>query len=542
MKKITFLLIALLVATISYSQTVLLDENFDGATAPDWGNYVDGTGVQNWTFGSGVVPGAVADFTTNAAIFDDDAAGDTGNHDIAWIWYAGPSTAGIDASSYGQVTLSYDYALNVISGNGETLSVGLWNGTTFVPMKVYNTDTDPTSDSIDITAFLNAHPGVFDPASLFIGFGFDDNTSWGYGAGIDNVMVTGSVQPSNDFMFIHTSTAANITSNRTIIDHPDLNGNPDAKIVVSHNWNPGGVGGTGYNNVTGVWYNGSRWTIYNEVNSIDMPAGISFNVYVRGNDSNVITHISTVENSGGVDWYSIIDNPIINGDPNAMLVMDGVFNPNGVFNNLNYGFYYNGTNWVIYSEDDVPIPTGAAFNVIVSPSNNNVESFKHQNTVANTYSISTIIDNPLLNGKPNAAFVFSHNWGGSGDVENVNLEGTLGAWYDGTNWEIYRENGLNMPDNAAFNIVVMNTEVTATPTNTLTNISIYPNPAEDTLTVESQEALTKVAIFNLLGQEVKSLNTTATNVNIDVANLDAGVYIIKLTANNKESSQKFIKK
>ena len=39
--------------------------------------------------------------------------------------------------------------------------------------------------------------------------------------------------------FVHVATAANITSNWTTIDHPLTNGNPNAIILVTPNWNPG---------------------------------------------------------------------------------------------------------------------------------------------------------------------------------------------------------------------------------------------------------------------------------------------------------------
>jgi hypothetical protein len=72
--------------------------------------------------------------------------------------------------------------------------------------------------------------------------------------------------------------------------------------------------------------------------------------------------------------------------------------------------------------------------------------------------------------------------------------------------------------------------------------SIYPNPVNNILSIDSQEIITKVSIFNMLGQEVKNSNPNTNNVSLDVNNLEAGVYIIKLIAGNKESTKKFVKK
>ena len=63
--------------------------------------------------------------------------------------------------------------------------------------------------------------------------------------------------------FLHIATAGNSASNWTVIDNPYTNGNADAKLFISHNWNGSGSGV--YNDhVSGLWYNGSNWTIFNE--------------------------------------------------------------------------------------------------------------------------------------------------------------------------------------------------------------------------------------------------------------------------------------
>jgi hypothetical protein len=82
--------------------------------------------------------------------------------------------------------------------------------------------------------------------------------------------------------FYHQGTPGNTTGNFTTIDHPSLNGNPQAYPIIGHNW-----GATGDNsNVVldknlGVWYNenSSKWTIFTEDVS-DMPDNAKFNIYV----------------------------------------------------------------------------------------------------------------------------------------------------------------------------------------------------------------------------------------------------------------------
>ena len=78
---------------------------------------------------------------------------------------------------------------------------------------------------------------------------------------------------------VHRATAANITGSETRIDNPNTNGRPTGMLLATHNWNPGGVGGT-YNRAhIGVFYDSMRrqWGVFNETGLAIMP-GNAFNV------------------------------------------------------------------------------------------------------------------------------------------------------------------------------------------------------------------------------------------------------------------------
>ena len=540
MKKI---LLLTLITITSYAQTIIINEDFEEASTPsNWFQNNIGGAEQLWTFGSNIVPGSVENFTTNAAIFNDEIAGN-GPSSRVWLYHND-----VDVSNYDQITLRYDYAFNG-HGSGETLIVGVFNNTTntWIHVKTHEDDTDPTTDFIDISAVINIYPEI-NPEQLYIGFLYDDNNHWSFGAGIDNVVLTGyNNHIENDFIFRHTTNTENIDDNITIINHPDLNGNPAAKIIASHNFNPSGTEGVSNNNEDGVYYNYNidRWVIYIEDGSVNMSEniGASFNIYVGGNDSNVITHITTSETTTLSPTATFINNPLINGDSDAVLVIDNYLNPFHVFNNDNYGLVYDddGLNWHIYNEGANIIPTHAAFNIIIEPSNNNTMAFKHLTNASNIENDFTIIDHPLLNEKPNAVFVFSHNWGelGSGFL----LDSVLTAYYNGSNWTIRTEDFSPMPENAIFNIVVSTLEVASVNSNKLIDFNIYPNPVTNVFYINSTEILTNISILNLLGQEIKSFKPNSTNYNVDLTDLKTGVYFVKvITNNNKQSSKKFIKK
>lgn len=71
--------------------------------------------------------------------------------------------------------------------------------------------------------------------------------------------------------------------------------------------------------------------------------------------------------------------------------------------------------------------------------------------------------------------------------------------------------------------------------------NMYPNPVKDMLTMEANDIITKLQIYNLLGQEVmlRSLNTS--QVQLDVSQLKTGVYIVKVQAGNQVASYNLIK-
>ena len=80
---------------------------------------------------------------------------------------------------------------------------------------------------------------------------------------------------------VHRVAPANTVANSTYIDHPLANGNPDAVLMVTANWNPGGGAGTYNDHLVGVEYDANRekWTVSN-LDLAPMPLRAAFNVAV----------------------------------------------------------------------------------------------------------------------------------------------------------------------------------------------------------------------------------------------------------------------
>ncbi len=67
----------------------------------------------------------------------------------------------------------------------------------------------------------------------------------------------------------------------------------------------------------------------------------------------------------------------------------------------------------------------------------------------------------------------------------------------------------------------------------LLEVILHPNPTNSGfVTIKSnQMGAVQAQVFDLLGKEV--INTTVNNERMDVSNLNAGVYVVKLTQNKK---------
>lgn len=78
--------------------------------------------------------------------------------------------------------------------------------------------------------------------------------------------------------------------------------------------------------------------------------------------------------------------------------------------------------------------------------------------------------------------------------------------------------------------------------NNIAGLSIYPNPATGSvLNVTSHNNIEKsVAIFDVLGKQV--INTKTVNGSVNIADLNAGVYIVKVTEEGKTATRKLVVK
>ena len=160
--------------------------------------------------------------------------------------------------------------------------------------------------------------------------------------------------------FVHRATDGNSRGDYTYLSDPRIDGDPGAVVIAE----PSGP----YGRNIGVWYEPERrkWAIFNQ-DMAAVPAGSSFEVVVPPADEGFV-HRAAQDNTAGNATY--LDDPLTNGRPNAEVSVAQNWNPGGgagVYNGHPVGVRYDGDagRWVVYNEDDAPMPEGAAFNVAV---------------------------------------------------------------------------------------------------------------------------------------------------------------------------------
>jgi len=70
------------------------------------------------------------------------------------------------------------------------------------------------------------------------------------------------------------------------------------------------------------------------------------------------------------------------------------------------------------------------------------------------------------------------------------------------------------------------------------DISIYPNPTSDVVYIDGNYTLLKAVVYDILGKQV--MKESITN-NIDISQLEKGVYILQLSDGAKLTTQRIMK-
>ena len=177
-----------------------------------------------------------------------------------------------------------------------------------------------------------------------------------------------------------------------------------------------------------------------------------------------------------------------------------------------YGLNTNDDN--LYSIDPL---TGAA--TIIGSLGANVEYF-----ISLTYDQ----DNHIM-------YASGYNQGGDTyGIFEVNLNtGLMTLYQEYTDPLAFRVNSIAIPYDEVLSIEDLASQDMS--------ITIFPNPAQNTLNVRSENVIESLVIYNNLGQEITRNLVNSKNHNLDISNLQTGFYIVNFSINGIMTSYNFIK-
>jgi hypothetical protein len=249
----------------------------------------------------------------------------------------------------------------------------------------------------------------------------------------------------------------NAAGDACTISDPALDGNPDARFVVTQVYDPNHVVDP---NEIGTWFDAAsgpagRWAVVN-LSGAPMPDGASFHVCVPGGTGGAFVVVAGPSNLVGGEVR--LDHAALDGRPFARCFATPCVNPGGVGTVRNahpVGLHYDASlgHWYVWNGDAIAVPSGAAFQVYVPATS---DTWLHVATPANTTAHYTLIDHPSLNGNPLARPLAASNWNPGGPPIGVYNASPIGVFYDPltTRWGVFNEDADVIEAGAAWNVRV----------------------------------------------------------------------------------------
>ncbi len=224
----------------------------------------------------------------------------------------------------------------------------------------------------------NANPGGIEDIVLHdhsLGVWYDSD-KWSvfnedFAALDTNISFNVLVPSARDSVFIHIADTDNIYFGYTYMDHPVINNNLDANIIITQNWQPAEVYQTA---PIGIWFDTTttpeKWAVFIQGGG-SVPQYAAFNVLVA-DTSEYIAFTHTTTSSNKLEYRTLIDHPDLNDNPDAIILITQFWNPDGsyfdgVINPHEVGVQYVSAvdKWAIFNEDMAEMPDSASFKVVI---------------------------------------------------------------------------------------------------------------------------------------------------------------------------------
>ena len=104
---------------------------------------------------------------------------------------------------------------------------------------------------------------------------------------------------------------------------------------------------------------------------------------------------------------------------------------------------------------------------------------------------------------------------------------------------VYDAEAYSEPDTVA--VTVINVTSIESPSDLSDNrIVIYPNPASQQITIQSEETITEIQILDISAKAIQTENPKSMNIKLDSSTLPPGVYFIRLQTQSGYTIKKLL--
>ena len=192
-----------------------------------------------------------------------------------------------------------------------------------------------------------------------------------------------------------------------------------------------------------------------------------------------------------------------------------------------------GYEFVNWKENGSVVSTDASYSFTVNNGRNLVANFASQ-----TFEIMTSVE-PAEGGTVTGGGTYNYG-------EEVTIVVETNEDWAFVNWT---ENGTVVSEDKTFTfIATANRNFVANLMYTegigeqgLHTLVIYPNPVNDKLTVEAEDAIGTVEIYNLMGALVYNQKGCTNKVEINTTEMQSGIYFIRMTNDKSSETRRFVK-
>ena len=192
-----------------------------------------------------------------------------------------------------------------------------------------------------------------------------------------------------------------------------------------------------------------------------------------------------------------------------------------------------GYDFINWTENNIPVSTNPSYSFNVTGNHSFAANFELQ-----TLEITATVE-PAEGGTATGGGTYAY-----GDEVTITVE-TNEDWAF-LNWT---ENGTVVSEEKTYTfIATASRDLVANLIYTVgvgeqmgNNITLYPNPVNDKLTIEAEAALGTVEIYNLMGALVYSQKGCTNKVEINTSDLQSGIYFIRMTNDNASETRRFVK-